>query len=468
MKKKHRPHIKAQGIFATVFCFLVHSPFLPYAQPPALINYQGRLVHETNPVIGEVSMSLRLFDSEIGGALLYEDSNVVTVIDGLYSTQLGDHTVAGNLRDVLAVSSQLFLEVAVDGVPLAPRERLASVGYALIPGVRGIGNVEIGLWSTVGGGEKNFAGGDWSTVSGGWTNLASGKFSVIGGGERNIASGESGSVIGGRFNTAAGSIAIVGGEGNVAGDYAIALGLDNRAISYASGIFSGDDNTITGTEYAVIAGGHLNQILAATEYSAIIGGEENVIGPTSRHAVVIGGKSNHAGGDYSFASGRNAEAAHDGTFVWGDASDSVVSSSTSNQVTFRATGGFRIITGADTNTGVEVAPGSGSWTSLSDENAKKNIQPADGPFILQQIRSLPIYMWSYKTQDDSIRHIGPTAQDFHAAFAVGDLSTGITQVDADGVALAAIQALARQNDALKKENERLREEVEAIKARLVW
>ena len=50
--------------------------------------------------------------------------------------------------------------------------------------------------------------------------------------------------------------------------------------------------------------------------------------------------------------------------------------------------------------------------------------------------------WRYKTQSDhSIRHIGPMAQDFYAAFDVGGDEKHIATVDADGVALAAIQGL---------------------------
>jgi hypothetical protein len=40
-----------------------------------------------------------------------------------------------------------------------------------------------------------------------------------------------------------------------------------------------------------------------------------------------------------------------------------------------------------------------------------------------------------------VRHLGPVAQDFRAAFGLGRNDTTITTVDADGVALAAIQGL---------------------------
>ncbi len=49
--------------------------------------------------------------------------------------------------------------------------------------------------------------------------------------------------------------------------------------------------------------------------------------------------------------------------------------------------------------------------------------------------------WNYRSQDAAIRHIGPVAQDFYAAFGVGEDDRHISTIDADGVALAAIQGL---------------------------
>jgi len=101
-----------------------------FAQAPSLINYQGRLLSGTNLVNGNVGLSLRLFDVSSGGASVYEDSNSVTVVDGLYSTFIGDNTTFGNLQSALG-NSNVWVEVAVNGVALAPRERIASVAYAL-------------------------------------------------------------------------------------------------------------------------------------------------------------------------------------------------------------------------------------------------------------------------------------------------------------------------------------------------
>lgn len=62
--------------------------------------------------------------------------------------------------------------------------------------------------------------------------------------------------------------------------------------------------------------------------------------------------------------------------------------------------------------------------------------------------------WNYNSQDAAVRHLGPMAQDFKAAFGLGESDTGITTVDADGVALAAIQGLHRKlEQALKHRDE---------------
>ena len=58
----------------------------------------------------------------------------------------------------------------------------------------------------------------------------------------------------------------------------------------------------------------------------------------------------------------------------------------------------------------------GTWNVVSDKNKKENVTPLDYREILTKIDVLPITQWSYKTEDSSIKHIGPFAQDFHALF----------------------------------------------------
>ena len=61
--------------------------------------------------------------------------------------------------------------------------------------------------------------------------------------------------------------------------------------------------------------------------------------------------------------------------------------------------------------------------------------------MLGKLAQMPVTEWSYKAQSAAIRHIGPTAQDFHAVFGLGEDPLRIGTLDADGVALAGVRAL---------------------------
>jgi len=129
----------------------------------------------------------------------------------------------------------------------------------------------------------------------------------------------------------------------------------------------------------------------------------------------------------------------------------------------------RFYTANGTGTGVSLASGSGTWTSLSDRNAKENFEQVDGTAILAKVAAMPVMTWNYKTQKSGIRHIGPMAQDFKKAFGIGETDTGITTVDADGVALAAIQGLVEELKVRDKTIEELKAksaEVDTLKTKL--
>lgn len=59
-----------------------------------------------------------------------------------------------------------------------------------------------------------------------------------------------------------------------------------------------------------------------------------------------GGDGNLAGGSYSFAAGRRAQATHQGAFVWADSTDADFASAAANQFSVRAGGGARLLKGA--------------------------------------------------------------------------------------------------------------------------
>ena len=108
----------------------------------------------------------------------------------------------------------------------------------------------------------------------------------------------------------------------------------------------------------------------------------------------------------------------------------------------------------------------GVFNSLSDVNAKKAIDPVDGSEVLERLDQMPVSEWSYKTNPSSVRHVGPMAQDFHAAFGLGDDNRRVAATDMAGVALAGVKQL---NQEIKKRDEALRwkdEELRSLAARL--
>jgi hypothetical protein len=104
-----------------------------------------------------------------------------------------------------------------------------------------------------------------------------------------------------------------------------------------------------------------------------------------------------------------------------------------------------------------------NWVNASDADLKENFHPVDGQALLEKIDCLPVSEWNYKTQDQSQKHIGPTAQDFQATFGVGSDGKSISTIDPSGIALAAIKELNKKNERLEKENQILRKEMDDLK-----
>lgn len=102
----------------------------------------------------------------------------------------------------------------------------------------------------------------------------------------------------------------------------------------------------------------------------------------------------------------------------------------------------------------------------SDRNLKTAITPIDERGVLEQVATLPIASWQYSADPSATRHLGPMAQDFRAAFKLGDTDRAFNPIDAHGVSLASIKALYRivqeqqtRLDQLEAENARLRSEL---------
>jgi hypothetical protein len=221
------------------------------------------------------------------------------------------------------------------------------------------------------------------------------------------------------------------------------------------------DNEASGLR-STVAGGYSN--LASGDYSTVGGGYDNTA--SGIRSTVPGGVYNVAFGYTSFAAGTRAIANGQGCFVWGDSTNAEVICNTVDQFKARASGGFVFYTNSGMSSGAHLSSGGGSWSSLSDRNMKENFEDVDTQALLETLAQVEITTWNYISQEDSIRHIGPMAQDFYAAFGVGEDETHITTIDADGVALAAIQGLYAENQELYAENQELRAQVNDLESRL--
>lgn len=110
------------------------------------------------------------------------------------------------------------------------------------------------------------------------------------------------------------------------------------------------------------------------------------------------------------------------------------------------------------SSGAFITPQGNVW-AVSDRNKKENIRPVDARQVLEKVASLPVSTWNYIGTDVSSRQMGPMAQDFFGAFALGGDDQHINPLDVSSVALAAIQGL----NSLVQEKQR---QLDALEARI--
>jgi hypothetical protein len=273
---------------------------------------------------------------------------------------------------------------------------------------------------------------------------------------------------------------------------------------------------VVAADFGSVGGGSQNHIAKESRYATIGGGRANQITNSAHYAVVPGGSRNCAGGDFSFAAGRRAKALHEGAFVWADSMDADFASTGNSQFLIRASGGLGLgvtnpsaqlhVASAgnkpqlqleqqtvgqaarlriqswglsvvhDTKPSLDFWNGSStvmsishsgaltatSFNQTSDRNAKTNFESINPRTMLDKVAALPIQTWTFKS-DKAVRHMGPVAQDFHAAFGVGPDDKHIACGDVAGVALVAIQGL---NQKLEEELAQKNTEIQALNRRL--
>jgi hypothetical protein len=320
--------------------------------------------------------------------------------------------------------------------------------------------------SFIGSGSSNTVTSFGSSIASGANNALNGDTTFVGSGEHNSVDGQSSGIVAGESNNIASASfdAFVGsgGKNNI-----LSNSQGNFAASY-SAIVGGLDNKITslrpgGAEYGFIGGGQANLLSGIN--GVIAGGQYNqAIGD---YSTVPGGQANVATGVDSYAAGNGSRALHTGTFVWSDASRVGLgaASTAPNQFIVRASGGIFLYSSANLTSGVRLSPGSGSWASLSDRASKSQIVALDPMTVLAKVEALPVSEWSYRSENSGIRHVGPMAQDFYAAFGVGEDNRHITSIDEEGVAFSAIKGLARENSSLRTQLLRVIAREDALAAR---
>ncbi|MFO1311186.1 MAG: hypothetical protein U1F41_03880 [Burkholderiales bacterium] len=325
-------------------------------------------------------------------------------------------TTDNNAIDILANNSRV---VRYEPDAISPNVIGGSPANNVTVGVRG---------GTIGGGGLPTGNAD-PDFTGEAPNRVTDAYGTVGGGYANRAGDDAGTTIDRPFAT-------VGG------------GLSNTASGGGSTIGGGIYNTASGT-YGTVGGGIFNTASGGA-------------------ATVPGGGLNVASGLYSFAAGRRAKALADGAFILSDSTDADFTGSTPNVFAAGFTGGIGMWTTKNFTMGCSLAPGGGSWSCISSRDQKQDFVPVDAQAVLQRVALLPISEWRYRTEVSGAWHVGPMAQDFHAAFGLGDSEKTIGLLDASGVALAAIQGLNAKLEATIAEQSReigiLREEVQSARA----
>ena len=102
------------------------------------------------------------------------------------------------------------------------------------------------------------------------------------------------------------------------------------------------------------------------------------------------------------------------------------------------------------------------FINSSSRELKTNFSPIDSRVVLAKLSALPVTSWNYKSDKLERRHYGPVAEDFQAAFGLGDGKT-ISTIDQAGVAFAAIKGLHELVVERDAEIDELRAEIEALR-----
>jgi hypothetical protein len=202
-------------------------------------------------------------------------------------------------------------------------------------------------------------------------------------------------------------------------------------------------------------------------YGLAYGVQEGGVKGINRDGVGVWGRSSFGNGGYFETSSRSAPSVAIRQFSSGHLIDAYGPGDAVPEFSLYSNGTL-------TTSGSIFAGGtvySRGFALTSDRNAKQNFSSVNALGVLEKVAAMPITRWNFKQDSSSIAHVGPMAQDFHAAFGLnGGDDKHISVVDAQGVALAAIQGLNQKleskNAKLEAENAKLRDGLADLEKRL--
>ena len=430
--------------------FMLTGQLAQAASLGTAFTYQGRLFIGDVPANGLYDLQFTNYDA-VGNALGGFNTNALPVTNGLFTVTLDFGAVFDGTPRWLEISER------ANGVgsfaTLAPRQQLSSAPYAVFANSASnlLGTLPTaqltGTFTGDGGGLTNlnvasFTGSVSNLTLTGNLNLpamspSSGVIyshgspllsgsedtgnSFVGPEAGNLTmSGTENTAIGdsalnnntsGSFNTAIGSEAMLvndNGAGNTADGY-FALyenvsGSFNIALGYNAGrLITGNNNIDIGNPGVTGESGIIRIGTPGTHTTTLLVGNVGIGTTSPGHLLVVGGTSSPA---YC-----------DGT----------------------------------------------TWQNGSDRNGKEQFTTINPRAVLEKVSALPITEWKYKVEADGTEHLGPMAQDFHAAFGLnGADDKHIATVDEEGVALAAIQGLNQKLEETRAENADLRARLEKL------
>jgi len=263
-----------------------------------------------------------------------------------------------------------------------------------------------------------------------------------------------------------------GGESSMATAFGTFAFGDQTKVTGVDGAAFGGSNEVGGT--AGFSAGASNNAcgfgsvaIGFTNTTGSIDASGNCLAGNGQGAVAIGYRVT-ADADYAVALGHRASAnGHDGVFVAGDESTTdSIEAVANNEFAARYAGGFRFRTNATLTTGCNLPAGSGVFSCSSSRTLKDHFGSVDGEELLARLRGVPVSTWSYISEGAQVRHMGPFAEDFRAAFGLGTDDKAIGLLDIDGVNFAAVKALENRTAELQRQVAERDRRISDLEARL--